>query len=69
RVETHHDPNPVPFYLVDQRFSRERSEKEISQGEKEIAGGLVDVAPTVLDLLGLPKPESMTGQSLLKYCK
>jgi 2,3-bisphosphoglycerate-independent phosphoglycerate mutase len=29
-------------------------------------GRLADVAPTVLDLLGLPKPEAMTGRSLLE---
>ena len=29
------------------------------------AGRLADLAPTVLDLMGLPKPEEMTGVSLL----
>ncbi|MBV9106719.1 MAG: 2,3-bisphosphoglycerate-independent phosphoglycerate mutase, partial [Verrucomicrobia bacterium] len=29
-------------------------------------GILADVAPTLLELLGLPKPESMTGHSLLR---
>jgi 2,3-bisphosphoglycerate-independent phosphoglycerate mutase len=28
-------------------------------------GALRDVAPTLLDLLGLPQPADMTGQSLL----
>lgn len=28
-------------------------------------GILADIAPTILDLLGIPKPEEMTGQSLL----
>ena len=28
-------------------------------------GALRDVAPTLLDLLGLPQPAEMTGQSLL----
>jgi 2,3-bisphosphoglycerate-independent phosphoglycerate mutase len=28
-------------------------------------GALRDVAPTVLDLLGLPQPAEMTGRSLL----
>ncbi|MEJ7660484.1 MAG: hypothetical protein WKG07_13165 [Hymenobacter sp.] len=30
------------------------------------AGMLADVAPTVLDLFGLDKPEEMTGYSLLE---
>ena len=29
-------------------------------------GILADVAPTILELLGLPKPEAMTGTSLLE---
>ncbi|MDR1789141.1 MAG: 2,3-bisphosphoglycerate-independent phosphoglycerate mutase [Opitutaceae bacterium] len=29
-------------------------------------GRLADIAPTILDLMGLPKPPEMTGQSLLK---
>jgi len=29
-------------------------------------GRLADVVPTLLDMMGLPKPEEMTGQSLLK---
>ena len=29
-------------------------------------GILADVAPTLLDLLGVPKPKEMTGSSLLK---
>jgi 2,3-bisphosphoglycerate-independent phosphoglycerate mutase len=29
-------------------------------------GRLADVAPTILDLMGLPKPPEMTGQSLIQ---
>ena len=29
-------------------------------------GKLADVAPTMLDLLGVKKPEEMTGESLIK---
>jgi 2,3-bisphosphoglycerate-independent phosphoglycerate mutase len=29
-------------------------------------GILADIAPTILELLGLPKPEAMTGTSLLE---
>jgi 2,3-bisphosphoglycerate-independent phosphoglycerate mutase len=32
-------------------------------------GILADVAPTLLDLLGVPKPKEMTGSSLLKKRK
>ncbi|OBZ68548.1 2,3-bisphosphoglycerate-independent phosphoglycerate mutase [Grifola frondosa] len=37
-------------------------------GEEE-EGALCDVAPTVLDILGLPKPEEMSGRSLLAKSK
>jgi 2,3-bisphosphoglycerate-independent phosphoglycerate mutase len=51
---TEHTINPVPFCLL----SREADELR----EK---GKLCDIAPTVLDLMGLDKPESMTGNSLI----
>lgn len=69
RTETVHNPSPVPFHLVDKRFLRERTETEIARAEKEVRGGLVDVAPTVIELMNLPKAEEMTGQTLLPYCK
>jgi 2,3-bisphosphoglycerate-independent phosphoglycerate mutase len=28
-------------------------------------GGLSDIAPTLLDLMGVPQPEAMTGKSLV----
>jgi 2,3-bisphosphoglycerate-independent phosphoglycerate mutase len=37
-----------------------RHDVQLRQG-----GALTDVAPTILQLLGLPKPKTMTGQSLL----
>jgi 2,3-bisphosphoglycerate-independent phosphoglycerate mutase len=52
---TAHTTNPVPFILVDEEL-RHRTLHE---------GGLADVAPTVLDLMGLPVPTEMTGKSLL----
>ena len=64
--ETQHDPNPVPIYLVAKEFQRPRTESEIIQAEKNNVGILADVAPTILELMGVPKPEEMTGQSLLR---
>jgi len=64
--ETQHDPNPVPIYLVAKEFRRPRNEVEIQKAEKESIGILADVAPTILELMGIPKPKEMTGQSLLR---
>jgi 2,3-bisphosphoglycerate-independent phosphoglycerate mutase len=63
--ESQHDPNPVPFYLIAPEF---KGRKFLNWGniENETMGTLADVAPTVLELLGIPKPKEMTGRSLLE---
>lgn len=65
--ETQHDPNPVPIYLVAKEYMRPRTEMEIRQSERENAGVLADITPTILELLGIPKPKEMTGRSLLSF--
>lgn len=55
---TNHTTNPVPLAVA--------ASDEWLKGRHLVDGGLADVAPTVLDLLGLPTPAQMTGQSLLK---
>jgi 2,3-bisphosphoglycerate-independent phosphoglycerate mutase len=52
--------NPVPFILVPGEHGDLRDER-LRQG-----GVLADVAPTVLQLLGIPKPDDMTGRSLIE---
>jgi len=56
RPLTAHTTNLVPFVLV----SQERAAVTLKSG-----GRLCDVAPTILQLLNLPKPAEMTGVSLL----
>ncbi|OGN06005.1 MAG: phosphoglycerate mutase (2,3-diphosphoglycerate-independent) [Candidatus Yanofskybacteria bacterium RIFCSPHIGHO2_01_FULL_44_22] len=63
--ETEHNQNPIPFYLVAGEYERVRSDEEITASMDKPSGFLSDVAPTVLELLGLPKPSEMTGDSLL----
>jgi 2,3-bisphosphoglycerate-independent phosphoglycerate mutase len=53
KPHTAHTTNPVPFIYLGSRSVKLRE-----------GGILADVAPTVLALLGLPKPEEMKGQSL-----
>ena len=50
---TAHTTNPVPLALI----------SDLPKKLKE--GRLADLAPTMLDLMGLEKPEEMTGESLL----
>ena len=57
---TAHTVYPVPFVL----FSKQLPQVSLQNGR------LCDIAPTVLELMKLPKPASMTGVSLLKkYAK
>ncbi|KAK0187274.1 cofactor-independent phosphoglycerate mutase [Armillaria mellea] len=58
---TAHTTNPVPFIMTGDPEKYKFTEDK----EDEEEGALCDVAPTVLDLLGLEKPEEMTGRSLL----
>lgn len=67
--ETQHNINPVPFYLIDERFKlkKERTLQEIIYLEQHTQGVLADVTPTILELMNLPIPKEMVGKSLLKY--
>ena len=51
---TAHTTNPVPFCIVGHKC-------ELRSG-----GRLCDISPTMLELLGIPKPEEMDGESLIK---
>lgn len=67
-ARTKHTANPVPFYLLadNGRFSEPTPDDRIRKNYLEIKGTLIDIAPTVLELLGLEKPKEMNGKSLLK---
>ena len=52
---TAHTTYPVPFCVVGYPCTL-----------KEQGGKLADIAPTMLQMMGLPQPEEMTGESLIK---
>jgi 2,3-bisphosphoglycerate-independent phosphoglycerate mutase len=54
RPHTAHTTNPVPLVMIGH------------EGRLRAGGRLADIAPTVLDLLGLEQPDAMTGRSLLE---
>lgn len=56
-IDTEHSNLPVPFIVVGNELSR----KPIELG----MGILADVAPTILRIMNLPIPSSMTGKNLL----
>lgn len=66
-VETSHDANPVPLYVIGKEFIRPKTEADILKQEQEVVGILSDVAPTILGLMGVAQPVEMTGKNLLKY--
>ncbi len=55
---TSHTLNLVEFFVVGEGFAAGKT--KMREG-----GRLADIAPTVLQLMGLPKPAEMTGQSLV----
>ncbi len=65
-AETRHESNPVPFYLVARQYQTNKTPETIAREIGEAAGILADVAPTILELMGIPQPVEMTGASLLK---
>ena len=52
---TAHTTNPVPCFLIDNHYKPELQ-----------AGKLADIAPTVIQLMGLTKPTEMDGVSIIK---
>ncbi|KAF8194001.1 metalloenzyme [Mycena galopus ATCC 62051] len=66
-VWTAHTCNKVPFILASGGGKEKEKygfKTDANEGEEE-PGALCDVAPTILDIMGLPQPEEMTGRSLL----
>ncbi len=63
--ETQHDPSPVPIYLVGEEF-RNRKFVNWRNLSTETTGVLSDIAPTILEIMNMPKPVEMNGQSLLQ---
>ncbi len=52
KVNTAHTTNPVPFIVCEQSISLK-------------PGRLADIAPTILQVMGLEQPKEMTGESLI----
>ncbi len=69
QIDKEHTANPVPFILIGNEFVGrsigwlDSASDDLSTAQPQ--GILSDVAPTVLKLLNIPKPDEMTGISLL----
>lgn len=68
---TAHTTYDVPLIVVGEGFSgrRLRGDQDVAGWFKPLVrerrGRLADIAPTALEMMGLKKPEAMTGESLL----
>jgi 2,3-bisphosphoglycerate-independent phosphoglycerate mutase len=62
--ESGHNPSPVPFYLISEQFKGKHFVNAANM-DVETLGSLADVAPTLLEIMGVQKPEDMSGRSLL----
>lgn len=68
-IDKEHSTNPVPFIVVGNAFAGQPSPAgEAPGGDLSLVspvGMLVDVAPTMLKIMGIPQPPEMTGQPLI----
>lgn len=64
-VDTKHNTSPIPLWYITPDNHRERTEEEITRNQTEIRGLMSDIAPTVLDIMEIRKPDEMQGESLL----
>jgi 2,3-bisphosphoglycerate-independent phosphoglycerate mutase len=61
---TAHTTNPVPLILIEgegRKILGHGGDVKLREG-----GRLADIAPTILDILQLPKPSEMSGESLIE---
>jgi 2,3-bisphosphoglycerate-independent phosphoglycerate mutase len=56
-VDTEHSTYPVPFMIIGKQF--------LNRSTTLPSGILADVAPTILSVMGISKPEGMTGRALI----
>lgn len=71
--ETIHSLNPVPFLYVSRSAKRSEGSRPDIPTQSLVSSALrsertlADVAPTILELFGIPKPSDMTGSSLFDH--
>ncbi|MBI4991876.1 MAG: 2,3-bisphosphoglycerate-independent phosphoglycerate mutase [Candidatus Harrisonbacteria bacterium] len=68
-TDKEHSTNPVPFWVISADIKKTSAIEGVTQVEP--GGILADISPTILELMGISKPEEMTGSSLINvvsYC-
>lgn len=69
QVDRRNTSNPVPFIVIAREYEGQNfGWSEAAGGDLSLAepvGSLADVAPTILNIMGVKKPKRMTGRSLI----
>jgi 2,3-bisphosphoglycerate-independent phosphoglycerate mutase len=67
-IDKDHTTNPVPLLMAGSplKFLQTKDRNFMSLSAETPAGAICDIAPTILDLLGMKKPAEMTGVSLMQ---
>jgi len=62
-----HSTNPVPLYIIGEQFAGKVAAGSAGKDLSDLtpAGVLADVAPTILKIMGLKRPDEMTGRPLI----
>lgn len=58
QIDTEHSSNTVPVIIIGKPY--------LGKPQKLRSGIIADISPTILGLLNIPQPASMTGRNLLK---
>ena len=66
---TEHSSNPVPCFLVTPDNKKVRTDQQIMRHQSVVDGMLVDLAPTILEMMDIPISQDMVGNSLLEVLK
>lgn len=61
-IDTQHSTNPVPFWFISPDNKRSKPIPYVMPAD--IKGMIADIAPTILELMNLPKTKGMIGESL-----
>ena len=68
-IDKEHTSNPVPFIVIGREYQgRSLSKQEAPSNDLSLVqpqGILSDVAPTILNVMNIDKPQEMTGRSLV----
>lgn len=65
-IDKEHTTNPVPFILVNPSLKHGRRITKSDLANTSAVAMLADVAPTILEIMGIQKSREMVGSSLLK---